>query len=136
MPRPFEAWSERFLDTERFDPALWCVVRAGDEIAAGTISTPDTYGGGWVHAVFTRRPWRKPRRRRRPARDAFRRLYDAGERSVGLGVDAGSDTGAFRLYERAGMAAGARLGRLREAAQRVKGRPAALPGRLDDVHRP
>jgi mycothiol synthase len=35
--------------------------------------------------------------------DAFKRFWDAGERSVGLGVDAASDTGAFRLYERAGM---------------------------------
>jgi ribosomal protein S18 acetylase RimI-like enzyme len=36
--------------------------------------------------------------------DAFGRLWEHGERSVGLGVDAASDTGAFRLYERAGMA--------------------------------
>jgi hypothetical protein len=34
--------------SERFDPALWCVVRAGNEIAAGTICTADTYGGGFV----------------------------------------------------------------------------------------
>ena len=36
--------------------------------------------------------------------DAFGRLWARGERSVGLGVDAASDTGAFRLYQRAGMA--------------------------------
>ena len=36
--------------------------------------------------------------------DAFARLWAVGERSVGLSVDAASDTGAFRLYERAGMA--------------------------------
>ena len=36
--------------------------------------------------------------------DSFRRLWESGERSVGLGVDAASDSGAFRLYERAGMA--------------------------------
>jgi ribosomal protein S18 acetylase RimI-like enzyme len=35
--------------------------------------------------------------------DAFGRLWERGEHSVGLGVDAASDTGAFRLYERAGM---------------------------------
>jgi hypothetical protein len=34
--------------------------------------------------------------------DAFGRFWERGEHSVGLGVDA--DTGAFRLYERAGMA--------------------------------
>jgi ribosomal protein S18 acetylase RimI-like enzyme len=36
--------------------------------------------------------------------DAFGRLWERGEHSVGLNVDAASDTGAFRLYERAGMA--------------------------------
>jgi hypothetical protein len=36
--------------------------------------------------------------------DSFRRFWERGEHSVGLSVDAASDTGAFRLYERAGMA--------------------------------
>ncbi len=58
-PRDFESWSKSHLLSERFDPALWCVVRAGGEIAAGTICTADTYGGGFVQILFTRRPWRK-----------------------------------------------------------------------------
>ena len=102
-PRDFESWSKAHLDSERLDPALWCVVRAGDEIAAGTISTGDTYGGGWVHTLFTRRPWRKRGVGAALLGDAFRRLWERGERSVGLGVDTASDTGAFRLYERASM---------------------------------
>jgi hypothetical protein len=61
MPRDFESWSKFHLESARFDPTLRCVVRAGDEIAAGTICTGDTYGGA-------------------------------------------SDNGAFRLYERAGVA--------------------------------
>ena len=77
--------------------------RAGDEIAAGTICTGDTYGGGWVHTLFTRRPWRKQGVGSALLGDAFRRLWERGERSVGLGADTASDTGAFRLYERAGM---------------------------------
>ena len=102
-PRDFEWWSKVHLASERFDPALWCVVRAGDEIAAGTISVGDTYGGGFVHVLFTRRPWRKQGVGTALLRDAFGRLWERGERSVGLGVDAASETGAFRLYERAGM---------------------------------
>ena len=43
-PRDFEAWSKAHLGSERFDPTLWCVVRAGDEIAAGTICAGDTFG--------------------------------------------------------------------------------------------
>jgi mycothiol synthase len=103
-PRDFESWSKGHLDGERFDPTLWCVVRAGDEIAAGTICTADTYGGGFVHALFTRRPWRRQGVGAALLADAFGRFWERGEHSVGLGVDAANDTGAFRLYERAGMA--------------------------------
>ncbi len=103
-PRDFQTWSKGHLESDRFDPALWCVVRAGDEIAAGAISTGDTYGGGWVHALFTRRPWRRRGVGAALLADAFGRFWERGERSVGLGVDAANDTGAFRVYERAGMA--------------------------------
>jgi GNAT superfamily N-acetyltransferase len=102
-PRDFETWSKSHLGSERFDPTLWSVVRAGHEIAAGTICTPDTYGGGWVQVLFTRRRWRKLGVGAALLRDAFGRFWERGERSVGLGVDAANDTGAFRLYERAGM---------------------------------
>jgi mycothiol synthase len=102
--REFESWSKLTLGGERFDPALWCVVRAGDEIAAGTICRADTYGGGWVEVLFTRRPWRKRGVGAALLADSFGRFWERGEHSVGLGVDAASDTGAFRLYERAGMA--------------------------------
>jgi mycothiol synthase len=103
-PRDFGSWSRMHVETERFDPALWCVVRAGDEIAAGTICTGDTFGGGFVHVLFTRRPWRRRGVGAALVGDALARFWERGERSVGLGVDAGSTTGAFRLYERAGMA--------------------------------
>src|SRR3954469_20638720 len=103
-PRDFDAWSNGHLASERFDPTLWCVVRAGNEIVAGTICTANTYGGGFVHALFTRRRWRKRGVGTSLLRDAFGRFWKRGERSVGLGVDAANDTGAFRLYERAGMA--------------------------------
>jgi GNAT superfamily N-acetyltransferase len=102
-PHDFGSWSKSHLGSERFDPALWCVVRAGDEIAAGTICTGDTYGGGFVHALFTRRPWRKRGVGAALLRDVFGRFWQRAEHSVGLGVDAASGTGAFRLYELAGM---------------------------------
>lgn len=102
-PRDFDAWAESTLRSERFDPRLWCVVRDGDEIAAGAISTADTYGGGFVQSLFTRRSWRRRGVGEALLRDAFTRFWERGERSIGLGVDAAGDTGAFRLYERAGM---------------------------------
>ena len=103
-PRDFESWSKLHLGSERFDPTLWCVVRARDEIAAGTICMGDTYGGGFVGALFTRRPWRRKGVGTALLADSFGRFWERGERNVGLSVDAASDTGAFRLYERAGMA--------------------------------
>jgi mycothiol synthase len=103
-PRDVESWSKSHLGSARFDPTLWCVVRAGDEIVAGTICTGETYGGGWIHALFTRRPWRKQGVGAALLGDALGRFWERGEHSVGLGVDAASDTGAFRLYQRAGMA--------------------------------
>jgi GNAT superfamily N-acetyltransferase len=102
-PRDFDWWSNVHLGSDRFDPSLWCVVRAGDEIAAGTSCAGDTYGGGFVHALFTRRPWRRQGVGAALLADAFERFWERGERSVGLGVDAAADSGAFRLYERAGM---------------------------------
>lgn len=107
-PRELDSWSRSYLGSERFDPTLWCVVRAGDEIAAGTICTANTYGGGWVHALFTRRPWRRRGVGAALLADSFARFWERGEHSVGLGVDTASNTGAFRLYERAGMSS--RLG--------------------------
>ena len=92
------------FESERFDPALWCVVRAGDEIAAGTISRGDTYGGGFVDVLFTRRPWRRQGVGAALLADAFARFWERDEYNVGLTADAASDTGAFRIYERAGMA--------------------------------
>lgn len=104
-PRDFESWSNLHLRSESFDPALWCLVRAGDEIAAATICRGETYGGGWIDVLFTRRPWRKQGAGAALLADSFGRFWERGERSVGLSVDTASDTGAFRLYERAGMAA-------------------------------
>ena len=104
-PRDFESWSKLNLGSERFDPTLWCVVRAGDEIAAGTICRADTYGGGWVDVLFTRRPWRRQGVGVALLGDSFERFWERGEHNVGLSADAASDTGAFRLYERAGMVA-------------------------------
>jgi mycothiol synthase len=100
----FPSWSTGNLASERFDPTLWCVVRAGNEIAARTICTGDTYGGGFVPALFTRRRWRQRSVGAALLGESFGRFWERGEHSIGLGVDAASDTGAFRLYERAGMA--------------------------------
>jgi mycothiol synthase len=102
-PREFGEWRDFHIVMEKFDPSLWGVVRAGEEIAAGAICVADRYGGGWVAVLFTRRRWRGQGVGRALLQDAFRRFWDRGERSVGLSVDADGMLGAFHLYESAGM---------------------------------
>ena len=102
-PRDLARWRELHLETEAFDPSLWRVVRAGDEIVAGAICEGNRYGGGWVSVLFTQRPWRAQGVGRALLRDAFWKFRDRGEPSAGLTVDAENTTGAFQLYESAGM---------------------------------
>ena len=102
-PRTLARWRALHVDSERFDPSLWRVVRAGDEIAAGAICEADRYGGGWISVVFTRRAWRGQGVGRALLHDAFRTFWERGEHSIGLGVDAENATGAFHLYESVGM---------------------------------
>lgn len=102
-PRTFEDWSQWHLDKPAFDPSLWSVVRDGDETVAGAICRLDAYGGGWVDVLFTRAPWRGRGAGAALLQASFAKLWERGQASVGLGVDAQSDTGAFRLYERMGM---------------------------------
>lgn len=101
--RDFGEWRDFHLVAEKFDPSLWGVVRAGDEIAAGAICVAGRYGGGWVAVLFTRRPFRGQGVGRALLQDAFVKFWERGERSVGLSVDADGTLGAFHLYESAGM---------------------------------
>jgi mycothiol synthase len=102
-PRPFEQFRERLLDGSRYDPTLWTVAWAGDEIAGGTICEAGVYDMGWVRSLAVRRPWRRHGLGMALLLNAFAQFHERGERQVGLGVDAENPTGATRLYERAGM---------------------------------
>jgi mycothiol synthase len=102
-PRDLAYWRGLHIETERFDASLWRVVRAGDEVVAGAICEAHRYGGGWVAVLFTRRPWRAQGVGRALLRDALWKFWDRGEPSVGLSVDAENVTGAFQLYESAGL---------------------------------
>ncbi|HEU5361974.1 MAG TPA: GNAT family N-acetyltransferase [Gaiellaceae bacterium] len=102
-PRTLERWRELHIESGGFDPSLWRVVRSGGEIVAGTICEAGRYGGGWVAVLFTRRAARGQGVGRALLLDAFAKFRARGETSVGLSVDAQNATGAFHLYESAGM---------------------------------
>lgn len=101
--RSFDHWAKYHLDAPDFTPSLWSVVSDGDQIAAGVICRPELYGAGWVDVLFTRGPWRRRGLGAALLTESFGKFWAAGQPTVGLGVDAESETGAFRLYERMGM---------------------------------
>jgi len=101
---PFEEWYElRFVKDPDFDPTLWFLVRAGEEIAAVMRNEPDRSGAGFVGALGVRKPWRKQGIALALLRHAFAEFFRRGKPRIALGVDADNPTGATRLYERAGM---------------------------------
>ena len=96
---------ERFVgmtENENFDPSLWFLAVEGGEIA-GTLLCKTVAGEGWVDVVGVRRPWRRRGLGLALLRQAFAAYRRRGVRRVELSVDAGSVTGAPRLYGRAGM---------------------------------
>jgi mycothiol synthase len=96
---------ERFVkmtEGEGFDPSLWFLATEGDEIS-GVALCKTVAGEGWVDVVAVRRPWRRRGLGLALLRHAFGEYRRRGVRRVELSVDAGSVTGAPRLYGRAGM---------------------------------
>jgi len=97
----FESFT-RMTRGEVFDPALWFLAMDGGEIA-GMVLGKIISGEGWVDVVGVRRPWRGRGLGLALLRRAFREYHRQGVEKVSLSVDAGSVTGAPRLYGRAGM---------------------------------
>ena len=96
---------ERFVNMtegEGFDPSLWFLATKGEEIS-GVALCKRVAGEGWVDVVGVRRPWRRRGLGLALLRHAFGEYRRRGVRRVGLSVDAGSVTGAPRLYGRARM---------------------------------
>jgi mycothiol synthase len=102
---PYDEWSHWMLERPGFDPDLWLVATAEDEIAGIALcrlheGDPRT---GWVSILGVRRPWRRQGLGRALLFESFRRLAAHGCARAILGVDASSLTGAHTLYENAGM---------------------------------
>lgn len=105
-PQPIETWREFTVKWRNFDPDVWLVAWAGDEVAGASLNYPersDDPGHGWIGTVGVRRPWRRRGVGEALLRRSFAMLHARGLRKVRLGVDSENPTGATRLYERAGM---------------------------------
>jgi ribosomal protein S18 acetylase RimI-like enzyme len=101
-PHSFKEWRHRTLEGSDFDPSLWFIAWDGDQIAGYTL---DRYrhGNGWVGSLGVRRPWRKHGLGLALLYHSFAEFYKRGTLVISLGVDAASQTGATRLYQKAGM---------------------------------
>ncbi len=99
-------YREFYLRARGFDPLLWLLARDGDEFAGFALNYP-VHGTddelGWVEALGVRAAWRRRGLGEALLRSSFGVLFERGLRRVGLGVDGENETGARRLYERAGM---------------------------------
>ena len=102
MPIDFELWEHWALKREGFDPSLWFLAVAGDEIAGLSLCKYEM-DLGWVDTLAVLRPWRRKGLGMALLRHSFAEFYRRGTHKIGLGVDAQNLTGATRLYERAGM---------------------------------
>src|SRR3954447_2658872 len=105
-PQSIESWREFTVKWRNFDPDLWLLAWAGDEVAGASLNYPDRVddpGYGWIGTLGVRRPWRRRGVGEALLRRSFAMLHARGLRTVRLGVDAENPTGATRLYERVGM---------------------------------
>ena len=101
---------QRWLDSPSFDPTLWVIAWDGDEVAGGVINgihreENEALGlsRGWLHSVFTRRPWRKRGLARALIARSLVLIRERGIAEGILGVDADNPSGALGLYERIGF---------------------------------
>jgi GNAT superfamily N-acetyltransferase len=105
QPLDFDAWAKRMrLKNEQFDPSLWFLAHAGNELAAVALNLyhPES-NTGWIDHLSVRRPWRKKGIGRALLLHSFAEFYRRGFRRAKLSVDSRSLTNAPRLYESLGM---------------------------------
>ena len=101
-PEPLEDWLRGRTSRGDYHPALWRVAEAGGELVGAALCFGDRELG-WVLELGV-----SPRHRGLGLgvallQSGFRALAARGHTRVGLEVDAENETGATRLYERAGM---------------------------------
>ncbi len=101
VPRSFEDWAQAVLERADFDPTLAFMAFDGNEVAGAVVNRYRDIA--WVWQLAVRRAWRKRGLGLALLLHSFNEFYQRGDRTVGLGVDAQSLTGATRLYEKAGM---------------------------------
>lgn len=97
-----DTWRQYRFDDPEFDPSLWAIAWARDEVAGYSLNRYRS-GIGWIRSVGVRPKWRRRGIARALLLHSFGEYYRRGICTIGLGVDSQNPTGAQRLYYRVGM---------------------------------
>ena len=110
VERPMEDeladWRHYFASEPDADPTLWFVALAGERMVATCACHPsmgDDPDKAYIFGLAVLPDWRRRGIALALLRTLFRTLQERGKRVVGLQVDSQNETGATRLYTRAGM---------------------------------
>jgi len=101
-PQSLESWLHLRTTRDDFDPELWQLAFEGDEVVGAALCF-GLLGFGWVLDVAVGPRWRKRGLGLALLQAGFGGLHARGYTHIGLEVDSENETGATRLYERAGM---------------------------------
>jgi mycothiol synthase len=101
-PSPLDEWLSWRQTRRDYHPALWQIAEEDGEIAGAVLCFGDDRFG-WVLDLAVRPSSRRARLGQALLESGFAALSRRGHTRVGLEVDSENETGATRLYERAGM---------------------------------
>jgi mycothiol synthase len=101
---------QRFLKFPHYDPTLWRVAWAGNQVAGMVISFVNAEENaaagrsrGYTEDIAVRRPWRRQGLASALLADSLRALQALGLAEAALGVDAENPNQALSLYQRLGF---------------------------------
>jgi len=105
-----------WLKDPNFDPSLWRVAWAGDEVAGMVLSYIDVRENakynrqrGWTEDICVRRPWRRRGLARALLVQSLHAVKERGMTEAALGVDTANPNGALSLYESVGFQVAKRI---------------------------
>jgi mycothiol synthase len=109
IPEPEEDF-QKMLTNPNFDPTLWRVAWAGDQIAGMVLSFINQAENaefnrkrGYTENICVLRPWRKQGLAKALIALSLKALKERGMDHAALGVDAENTSGATHLYEKMGF---------------------------------
>jgi mycothiol synthase len=98
----FDEWRDDWMGAPDYDPGLQLLAWDGDQLV-GLAMSLQLEGVAWVGDLTVLKPWRGRGIGEGLLRKSFALFVERGWTVVRLGVDAQNETGATRLYDRAGM---------------------------------